>query len=85
MKPACGSGEEAGEYDLPLHVVALCTYTLEHQHGLNHWANTMEQSWSWASHALVRIHGAPGVRRTWYTDADVQERAFPSWRRRSSG
>lgn len=26
MKPACGSGEEVGEYDLPLHVVALCTY-----------------------------------------------------------
>ncbi|KAJ0119770.1 zinc-regulated transporter 2 [Diaporthe amygdali] len=23
MKPACGSGEEVGEYDLPLHVVAL--------------------------------------------------------------
>lgn len=28
MKPACGSGEEAGEYDLPLHVVALCKYTI---------------------------------------------------------
>ena len=23
-KPACGSGEEVGEYDLGLHVAALC-------------------------------------------------------------
>lgn len=28
MKPACGSGEEVGEYDLPLHVIGLCTYTM---------------------------------------------------------
>lgn len=28
MKPACGSGEEQGEYDLPLHVAALCTYRM---------------------------------------------------------
>lgn len=23
-KPVCGGGEEVGEYDLPLHVAALC-------------------------------------------------------------
>jgi hypothetical protein len=23
-KPQCGSGEEVGEYDLPLHVAGLC-------------------------------------------------------------
>lgn len=41
MKPACGSGEEVGEYDLPLHVVALCTYRMStdmgHIHGLTRW------------------------------------------------
>jgi hypothetical protein len=25
-KPVCGSGEEAGEYDLGLHVAALCEW-----------------------------------------------------------
>lgn len=25
-KPVCGGGEEAGEYDLPLHVAALCKF-----------------------------------------------------------
>lgn len=25
-KPQCGSGEDAGEYDLPLHVAALCKW-----------------------------------------------------------
>lgn len=28
-KPVCGGGEEVGEYDLPLHVAALCkSYTI---------------------------------------------------------
>lgn len=26
-KPVCGGGEEQGEYDLPLHVAALCKST----------------------------------------------------------
>lgn len=85
MKPACGSGEEVGEYDLPLHVIGLCTYKMSNNMNQIAWANTVRQSWLCSSHALVRLHGNPGRRRNWYTDADVQERAFPSWLRRSSG
>lgn len=25
-KPKCGGGEEEGEYDLPLHIAAVCEY-----------------------------------------------------------
>ena len=85
MKPACGSGEEVGEYDLPLHVVALCMYRTSTNMGYidgltkrNSLGHGILMSW-------YDFIGAPGERLNWYTDADVQERAFPSWQRRSSG